>query len=98
MVGQVQKKHSLNYGKIYGEKSSADLEAAKKYIADTDNLIKDTRPKNIYMLMKMAILETFSDITIVKKGKKYAGEKLFKEKLSILFTVSWAGEKLKPLK
>jgi hypothetical protein len=95
---KLSQKFELKNKKIFGESSSADKNAAENFINDFKITRKNYQSENIFNLDESGLYyKMLPDRTVLYKKVEEKGKKINKERLTILFAVSLAGEKRKIL-
>lgn len=98
-IVRFKKRHSLCMASISGESKSVNQEVVRSWLTNEYSILKSKyESKNIFNADETGLFyKCLPNKTIKHKGKPCSGEKMSKERLTILFCASMCGEKRKPL-
>lgn len=92
------KNKNIHYKNICGDSASANLDAAKEFIDNFENLSTGYKKEDIFNLDETALFyKLFPNKTYAESNTNANGLKADKSRITVLFGVSAAGEKLIPL-
>ena len=92
-----KKRHGIRSVSIQGESTSVNRVTVKKYIEDFQTTVKEFEAKNVFNLDETALFYKLLPNKTLCNQAKASGVKSSKERVSVAFCVSLAGEKMTPL-
>ncbi|XP_066153520.1 tigger transposable element-derived protein 6-like [Euwallacea fornicatus] len=93
-----RKRHNISFKSISGESADVNPQDVSEFLQKLPSLFLGYRPQDIYNADESGLyFRALPDKTLALKSEKCVGNKMSKDKLTILFCVSMAGEKEKLL-
>ena len=95
---KLKERHEVKSKTLSGEAASVNVHVVKDWLEDLPRIIKDFKPEDVYNTDETGLqYKATTQRSLVLPGDTGHHGKVYKERVSLLLCVSWAGEKLKPL-